>query len=96
MGCPYKFHGLIPYLPSEGGSVHGASPGAFLGYNYGMPPTTVTFTETEAQHIRKLITNHKESLTTWSHSHVIPEWCNSHKTVIELDESLLEKFKDAQ
>ena len=60
-----------------------------------MPSITVTLTETEACHIRDLIQRDKESLYVWSHTHVLPEWCDSHKTVIELDESLLEKFKEA-
>jgi hypothetical protein len=60
-----------------------------------MPSITLTLTETEACHIRDLIRANKESLYIWSHTYVIPEWCDSHKTVMKLDESLLEKFKDA-
>jgi hypothetical protein len=30
MGCPDKFHGLIPYLPTEEGNVHGVPLGAFM------------------------------------------------------------------
>jgi hypothetical protein len=60
-----------------------------------MSSITITLTETEACHVRELVKQHKESLKIWSHTYVIPEWCNSYKTVIALDESILEKFKDA-
>jgi len=60
-----------------------------------MPPITITLTETEACHIRELIQRDKDSLKRWSRSYVLPEGCNSYKLVIELDEGLLEKFKDA-
>ena len=60
-----------------------------------MPPITITLTEAEAAHVRKIIQNHKDALWEWSHTYVLPEWCNSHKAVIALDEGLLVKFKDA-
>jgi hypothetical protein len=58
-----------------------------------MPSVTITLTETEAQHVRELIRRDKDSLREWSHTYVIPEWCDSHKLVIKLDEGLLRKFE---
>jgi len=60
-----------------------------------MPTITITLTETEACHIRELIQEDKESLKNWSHTYVIPDTLDFHKLIIELDEGLLEKFKDA-
>ena len=60
-----------------------------------MPPITVTLTETEACHIRDLIRKDKDGLKDWSHTYVIPDFLDFHKVIIELDEGLLEKFKDA-
>jgi hypothetical protein len=55
---------------------------------------TITLTEEEAHHIRDLIQRDKESLWKWSHTYVLPEWLNSHKLVIALDEELLKKFEN--
>jgi hypothetical protein len=56
---------------------------------------TVTLTDEEVRHIRNLLRRDKEALWEWSHSYILPEWCNSHKLVIALDEELLKKFEDA-
>lgn len=57
-----------------------------------MPPITITLSEAEALHIQKLLRNHKDDLYEWAHSYVLPDWMNSHKAVLAMDEALLEKF----
>jgi hypothetical protein len=53
---------------------------------------TITLTETEASHIRKLVKEDKDALYEWSHNYVIPEGVTSYKAVMELDEGLLRKL----
>jgi len=67
----------------------------FRVYNFCMPPVTITLTEMEACHVRELIEKDRDDLKELSHRYVLPEWLDSHKGIIELDEGLLVKFKDA-
>ena len=60
-----------------------------------MPPITITLTEMEACHVRELIEKDRDDLKDWSHRYVLPDFLDFHKLIIELDEGLLTKFKDA-
>jgi hypothetical protein len=58
-----------------------------------MPPVTVTLTETEACHVRELIQEDRE--TSITAIRLFPEDRDFHEALLELDEGLLEKLKDA-
>lgn len=58
-----------------------------------MPPITITLTESEATHVRELIEVDKEGSTRAISLFPDGKWY--HEVMVELDEGILKKFKDA-
>lgn len=73
------------------------APLVLFGYNRSCHRSTLTLTETEACHVRELIQEDKDgnARALQRYPNADPVVKDFHRIMVELDEGLLEKFKDA-